>query len=464
MFGPYATAKGQNHLSVTSQLTTSASPLSAFFHRELPLAQPVIAALNRELLNTPLLFPPASFKGGDWGTVGTAFDLRVRCYFSARLPETRSAMHGAGLVANLIAAGDARRRARALELWDRLLDRIRADLDRIGTARRRLDWDDEDRVNAHCVILTLFEQCFRARPRPEFPAVMAMTQALADDNIDALLELPKDHWLEDVRHLSWRFIETQHDLLHRSAVLNPVFAGSFEVGGADADLIVEDRLIELKTSRNALTKEDLYEALAYVLLDYNDVLHIERLALYAARRGRLVSWNVTDLVRALSRDAPLSIAELRARLHGALTPDFIGCAGALGDRPTGAREADARGGAHVPVRRVRVQRAWQRQVPAHLCGVRHARISASAVRRRDHGRARGCHWQARIDHLRRQRERPPASAQPTPGRRSGRRVVSCDLSAAGRNSEEEALRMWLMLETLRYDLACVRRMRRKGAA
>ena len=33
-----------------------------------------------------------------------------------------------------------------------------------------------------------------------------------------------------------------------------------------------------------------------------------------------------------------------------------------------------------------------------------------------------------------------------------------------RNSEQEALRLWLLLETLHYHLARIRRLRRKGAA
>lgn len=309
-------------LSVTSQLRSAQSPLSGFFARELPLAAPVVAALNRDLTSHPLLFPPASFRGGDWGTVGTAFDLRVRCYFSARLPEARSAMRGAVMVAHLIASETEGSETAAIPLWTKVIERIGVDLDRIGTAGRRLDWDDEDRVNAHCLVLALFEQCSRAAPRPEFPAVMAMTAALAQNSTDPILELPKEHWLADLRQLSWRFIETQHELVHRPAVLNPTFAGSLDVGGADADLIVEDLLIDLKSSRNPLTKEDLHEALAYVLLDYDDAFKIGRLGLYAARRGRLVSWPVSEAIRALSPGVSRSLPDLRERLRDALVHEL----------------------------------------------------------------------------------------------------------------------------------------------
>jgi hypothetical protein len=52
---------------------------------------------------------------------------------------------------------------------------------------------------------------------------------------------------------------------------------------------------------------------------------------------------------------------------------------------------------------------------------------------------------------------------PAPGRRV-RRNPQLHGREVPRNSEQEALRLWLMLETLHYHLARIRRLRRKGAA
>ena len=42
----------------------------------------------------------------------------------------------------------------------------------------------------------------------------------------------------------------------------PVFAGSLDVGGADADMIIGDLLLEVKASANATIKrEDLYQVI-----------------------------------------------------------------------------------------------------------------------------------------------------------------------------------------------------------
>jgi len=52
---------------------------------------------------------------------------------------------------------------------------------------------------------------------------------------------------------------------------------------------------------------------------------------------------------------------------------------------------------------------------------------------------------------------------PAPGRRV-RRNAQLHGREVPRNSEQEALRLWLLLETLHYHLARIRRLRRKGAA
>ena len=51
----------------------------------------------------------------------------------------------------------------------------------------------------------------------------------------------------------------------------PVFAGSLDVGGADADMIIGDLLLEVKASSNATIKrEDIYQVIGNDLLDYHD--------------------------------------------------------------------------------------------------------------------------------------------------------------------------------------------------
>jgi hypothetical protein len=69
------------------------------------------------------------------------------------------------------------------------------------------------------------------------------------------------------------------------AILNPTFAGSAKVGGADADLVLGDTLVEIKTSTDVQKRfrDILYQLLGYVLLDYPDEHSIRSVSVYFAR-------------------------------------------------------------------------------------------------------------------------------------------------------------------------------------
>ena len=77
------------------------------------------------------------------------------------------------------------------------------------------------------------------------------------------------------------FCDRQPGLLRMSVVLNPTFDGSRNVGGADADLIANGTLIELKTTRQDKFEriDHLCQLLGYALLDFSDT--------YASSRGYL---------------------------------------------------------------------------------------------------------------------------------------------------------------------------------
>lgn len=103
--------------------------------------------------------------------------------------------------------------------------------------------------------------------------------------------------------------------------LGPTFTGSGAVGGADADLIASGLLVELKTTLGrkrsdggrtcTLDKLELFQILAYSLLDLDDRYRLMEVALFNARYGYLASWALDGLVRELSGGA-LDISAARA--------------------------------------------------------------------------------------------------------------------------------------------------------
>ena len=83
-----------------------------------------------------------------------------------------------------------------------------------------------------------------------------------------------------------------------SVVCGPSFDGSAFVGGADADLIVDGCLYDVKTTvepRRDLPR-NLRQLLGYALLDWNDALALERVGFYFSRQGSWRSWALDDLV------------------------------------------------------------------------------------------------------------------------------------------------------------------------
>ncbi len=98
-------------------------------------------------------------------------------------------------------------------------------------------------------------------------------------------------------------------------MLNPTFSGSKDVGGADADLIVGKTLIDIKSTKSArLRREDLYQLVGYTLLDYEDVFGLDEVALYLARRPKMVSWRLRPLLEEMAGEA-VDPAELREDLR-----------------------------------------------------------------------------------------------------------------------------------------------------
>lgn len=92
---------------------------------------------------------------------------------------------------------------------------------------------------------------------------------------------------------------------HRACLLNPTFGrGSAMVGGADADALLDDLLVDVKTTATLRIKtEDWRQLIAYAALnrhfpigDAQQPAEIRRLGFYFSRYGYLASWPLEQLV------------------------------------------------------------------------------------------------------------------------------------------------------------------------
>jgi hypothetical protein len=100
-------------------------------------------------------------------------------------------------------------------------------------------------------------------------------------------------------------------------ICGPVFAGSTDIGGADADFIIDGTLIDCKatTHPRRLGRDEIYQLAGYLLLDYDDRYGIDRVGIYLSRQGGLISWSARDFLRALGANSPLGTLRDRFRRH-----------------------------------------------------------------------------------------------------------------------------------------------------
>lgn len=92
---------------------------------------------------------------------------------------------------------------------------------------------------------------------------------------------------------------------------NPTFMGSIAVGGADADLVIGDLLIDIKTREqiaNPWIRDTLFQLLGYALLDIDDAHGIRRVGILLPRQPYVAIWALDDI---LGRDADEALPELR---------------------------------------------------------------------------------------------------------------------------------------------------------
>lgn len=312
-------------MSLTGHLTKPASPVRVFFETRLPHTRRVVAEVAATQGRPgPALVLPRDSTGYPWSTVGSAFDYRLRFLLAPTPVGQLLAYRGAQNLAGRSGALPA-----AFTGLGPLIDALLS-----GAGRALLSGERERELARACFVLALYEQCYRIGPNPSWPIV-----ALGRDaDVRAVLALCDERAALDIPALIRLFLQTQPFLLSSDDVTpNPTFAGSASLGGADADLIVDRTLIDLKTvTRGWFGRAELWQLVGYVLADLDDTYGIERVGVYLARHGRLIDWDLPVLLERLA-GSPVSLPALRAdfaehpgrprRAQGCRSPGASGAAG-----------------------------------------------------------------------------------------------------------------------------------------
>lgn len=303
-------------MSLTSELDKPNGEVKQFIDTNLVVSPGELKKLLpdslRSRLNVVTIPPPEGVTRGALGTVGTAFDYRVRFFFEAQPLEPLVAHRGAALLAGSCDARLAGGVVKHLERWRwpipglPLQPRITADLvaeffaeladvvARVDPVARQSSRTQDELLARYCLVLALFEEVFRAAGSPYFDS--RLLHVPRGVTCERLLTLPSAEQVADVCALWSGFLDAGIPE-GRPAVCNPCLAGSRDVGGADADLILGHCLVDLKVSVRPLNlAQCVRQLLGYVLLDYEDDYQIREVAVYAARGPCLAAFSLEELL------------------------------------------------------------------------------------------------------------------------------------------------------------------------
>jgi hypothetical protein len=290
-------------MSLTSHLKDISSPVRQFIHSQFPNNRAVVRDAKDVLVAATTTRPSSPVP---YSTIGMALDYRLRYYFSITPSEALVAAKGAD---QLISA-----QRELFWLAAEFFESLKVALDELQPVRQRLDAQHESRLAQYCYVLALFEQLYRAGLDIRSPLLVPIPA----DSVEALLAIPQPAAIDDLCTLSWVFYDGFTDLINgaREIVLNPTFDGSRDVGGADADVILDGCLLEFKTSvKPKLDPFALYQLLGYVLLDYSDRYQIQGMGVYMARQGVLLRWPLTELLRTMAGAPSPDLADIRGRFR-----------------------------------------------------------------------------------------------------------------------------------------------------
>lgn len=313
-------------MKLTSELKRRDSPVSRFFRETFPNTREPVAKVGRVLRSSRLIhwLEP----GAPYGLIGMAIDYRIRYSFALTPAPKLVAWPGAWAISDTLPL-DAR--PRAVEKLTNLRRGIpestwlpEAEITEffnlltimvtLTAPHQRAPDPDEERVLARfCLLLSAFECVFRAGAvawPPSFLSGEPPTSA-----IDLLSAVPDD-WVEDVAALSIAFSERYPEWRGAAATLNPTFAGSADIGGADADFILDGCLWDIKTTKVLKGQSvHIYQLLGYALLDYDDQFGIERVGLLFPRQDTVAQWPLPKLIETLSGRSDLDLPGLRRRFR-----------------------------------------------------------------------------------------------------------------------------------------------------
>jgi hypothetical protein len=254
---------------------------------------------------------PIDVQRPDWSALGHAIDYRLRLSFGGDLGPAVAAgvraLDGTFAVRGM-PTGPARQ---ALYGAGRQL------LAAVNAYLAGASGFDEETVVRLCFVAAFFEDIYRTG---QIRRHSMLAQATASTRLADLTAAVPPYVIDDIAQqmrLAHRPLAAFHALPRAARVCGPVFAGSDDIGGADADYILGGLLLDCKATSNprGLGREEIYQLAGYLLLDYDDHYAIDRVGFYLSRQGALITWDVGRFLHDLGARTPLPQLRRTLREH-----------------------------------------------------------------------------------------------------------------------------------------------------
>ncbi|MEU5482818.1 UvrD-helicase domain-containing protein [Streptomyces mirabilis] len=293
------------NLSLTGQLWYESSPISQFMTEHLPLSQNVVRDYLGRIASLPHPIQPVHVRYPNWSALGHAIDYRLRLSFGSGL--------GLAVTHGVLALGaDIPLRGEPAGARPSLYEAGRELLKTIDTHLATPGFLPEDEIVRLCFVAGFFEDIMRTG---EIRRYSMLADTTPDTRLADLTAAVPSYVLDDIKrqlHLAGEPLAPFRALPTANKICGPVFTGSADIGGADADFVLDGLLLDCMSAKNPrkLGRDEIYQLAGYLLLDYDDALGINQVGLYLSRQGGLITWRATDFLKLLG--STLALPDLRA--------------------------------------------------------------------------------------------------------------------------------------------------------
>lgn len=284
-------------MSLKRELESPRSPIRRFLDEQLPYTAGVLDPWQKALRGVKPQLPGEDPAGEPTphAILGHAITARIGWDFA---PADRPGTRAGGLA--LVAEGAS------ATMVDELVTRLSGPLPQHPYDAARLSW-----------FAGLLDRAHRSG-RWDEPAYQPILTAETVDEL--LLQVPA-HWAADIVAVERKAERALSPLANEegaAALVGASLAGSVQVDGAEADLLLAGTVVDLKVTATTKTRlRDLHQVLALALLDFDDEHSVTHIALAPVRFGLLVRWDLSELVVHMAGRA-VELAQLRSDLRDRL--------------------------------------------------------------------------------------------------------------------------------------------------